>query len=593
MPVKSKLLADEVIETDFLVLGGGLVGCMAALRARQNAHIDVSIMEKGTIKWGGNAIGFDDFNVEYPGVIEHPLPRDFSAAQAAKGEFGANRFHNLVSSRLAVTEAKNYVKPLGVLEKIGVTIREDDGTLKVKQTQKMPGGPNWHRLVRDEHGKVEGDKVFYRGSDVKARLADAVVKSGARIFERTMLTSLLTKDGAVVGATGLNTRTGRFLVFKAKTVLIATGDMRRLYTYPYAPFPSNLFLNTHFAGNNGGGIAAAYRVGAKLANMEFLQVYVVAAGACATSSAGAGMYWKVQNSKGEFLEEKYREFNLKAKGGHFPATNFFYAPSMENPEVDREIIKYDTSRATDDEVIACYFTCATEYPRMLKMHKLAGGIRKEPTEAKIFVPGLLSGIVGILTMNDRAETSVKNLYTAGCSSSATGSSGSKAMVWGLIVGDHMRDLVPELKQPVFDGEQHQQIATEKERVMAPLGCQEGVDALELEDYVRGINMNYINVRKIEPKMKRAIELFRAAREKAIPELGAANPHELMRALEVQEILELSEIHAQASLVRTESRMVPCHYRIDYPRQDDANWAGKIITVQNVSGEATCRLEHLE
>ena len=123
---------------------------------------------------------------------------------------------------MAVTEAKNYVKPLVVLEDLGVKLREDDGTLKVKQTQKMPGGPNWHRLVPDENGKIEGDKVFYRGSDVKARLAEAVIKSGTRVFERTMLTSLVTRDGAVVGATGLNTRTGKFIVFKAKAVLVST-----------------------------------------------------------------------------------------------------------------------------------------------------------------------------------------------------------------------------------------------------------------------------------------------------------------------------------------------------------------------------------
>jgi succinate dehydrogenase/fumarate reductase flavoprotein subunit len=566
---------------------------MAALRARQNPNIDVAIMEKGTIKWGGNAIGFDDHNVEHPGIIEHPLPKNFSAEQAAKGEFGARRFYNLVSARLAVTEAKNYVKPLVVLEGIGVKIREDDGTVKVKQTQKMPGGPNWHRLVPDANGKIEGDKVFYRGSDVKARLADAVVKSGARIFERTMLTSIITRDGAAVGATGLNVRTGQFLVFKAKTVLVATGDMRRLYTYPYAPYPNSLFLNTHFAGNVGGGIAAAYRVGAKLANMEFLQVYVVAAGACATSSAGAGMYWRVQNSKGEFLEEKYKDFSLAKKGGHFPATNFFYAPTMENPEMDREVITYDTSHATDDEVTACYFTCATEYPRLLKLYKLAGGIRKSPVEARIFIPGLLSGIVGVLTVNDRAETSVKNLYIAGSSSSSTGSSGSKAMVWGLIVGDHMRDIVPDLKRPVFGAEQLQQIDAEKKRVMAPLGHTGGVDALELEHYVRNVNMNYINVRKVEPKMKRALELFTLARQKAVPIISAENPHELMRALEVRDIIDLSEVHAQASLLRTESRMSPCHYRLDYPQQDDANWAGLVLTAQMVAGEARYAREKME
>src|SRR3990172_43167 len=275
---KLEQIADEVIETDFLVLGGGLVGCMAALRARQNKNIDVAIMERGNIWYGGNAIGFDDHNLESPGIIEHPLPKNFSAEQASKGEFGAKRFHNIVSSKLAVTEARNYVKPLVVLEEIGVKIREDDGTVRVKQTQKIPGGPNWHRLVPDANGKIEGDKIFYRGTEVKEKLANAAVKSGARIFDMTILTGLITKDGAAVGAVGLNTRTGKLLVFLARAVLVATGDMRRLYTYPYAPFPNNLFLNSHFAGNHGGGIVAAFKAGAKLANMEFLQVYVVAAG---------------------------------------------------------------------------------------------------------------------------------------------------------------------------------------------------------------------------------------------------------------------------------------------------------------------------
>ena len=98
------------------VLGGGLVGCMAALRARKNKNMDVAIVERGTIRWGGNAIGFDDYNLEHPGIIEHPIPRDFSAKQAEKGSFGAKRFFNLISSNLAVTEAKNYVKPIAVLD---------------------------------------------------------------------------------------------------------------------------------------------------------------------------------------------------------------------------------------------------------------------------------------------------------------------------------------------------------------------------------------------------------------------------------------------------------------------------------------------
>jgi succinate dehydrogenase/fumarate reductase flavoprotein subunit len=585
-------LADEIIETDFLVLGGGLVGCMAALRAKENKDLDVAVVERGTIRWGGNAIGFDDWNVEHPGIIEHPLPKNFSSKQAEKGAFGAKRFFNLVSAKLAVAEAKNYVKPLVVLEDLGVNIREDDGTVKVKQTQKIPGGPNWHRLVPDENGKLEGDKVFYRGADVKEKLAIAVEKSGARIFNRTIMTSVITKDGKAVGATCLNTRTGKFLVFKGKTVLISTGDSRRLYTYPYAPFPNNLFLNTHFAANHGGGLAAAYRVGAKLANMEFLQVYTVAAGACTTSSSGAGMYWKMQKSNGEYLEEKYMDRMLHKFGGHFPGTNFLYAPNMDAPEIERDVITYDRSQATDDEVIACYFTCATEYPRMLKLHKLAGGIRKGPVEVRSFIPGLLSGIVGILMTSDKAETTIENLFVAGSSASSTGSSGSKAMVWGLIVGDHMRSHTPEINSPVFDGEQLKHIEAERKRVLSPLGSRGIVDPLELEHYVRDINMNYINIRKTKAKLKHAIEKFRIVREKAIPSLTADNPHNLVHALEVQDIIDLSEIHAWASLLRTESRMIPGHYRVDYPEQDDAKWASKILTAQYVKGEAVYKVEEM-
>ena len=87
--------------------------------------------------------------------------------------------------------------------------------------------------------------------------------------------------------------------------------------------------------------------------------------------------------------------------------------------------------------------------------------------------------------------------------------------------------------------------------------------------------------------------MRIAKERAVPVLAASNPHELMRALEVQDIIELSELHAEFALRRTESRMVPYHHRIDYPEQDDEHWANVIITVENVAGEAKYEIERTE
>jgi succinate dehydrogenase/fumarate reductase flavoprotein subunit len=582
MTARLEQIADEVIKTDFLVIGGGLSGCMAAIRARRKGDIDVAVMERASLKYGGDSIGVDDHSdwrpEFYKSVIMHPVLKGFPAGAMAKRPkaMGPNRLRGGgVSWDLAVTEARNYAKALVTLEEIGVNLLEDDGTLKIRQESTVPGMPHWHRPVAGADGKVDADWIMYRGTDLKQKLAAAVMKSGARIFDRTLLTGLITKDGTAVGATGLNTRTGRFLVFQAKTILMATGGIRRIYLYPYAPFPNNLFYSRSCAGNHGGGVAAAFRAGARLSNLEYIYLRIVAAGVCTTSGAGGGWYWDLKNSKGEYID-------MWAA----------YSRDMEAPPIERDVLKFDRGTDIREAVVGCYFTAATEYPRALKFHKLAGGMEKgAPIEVRPFLNGITHG--GILPVNGRAESSLKNLFVAGDASCGLGDNGTKAIVWGLIIGDHAREVAPELKAPVFTGEQTGQAQAEKKRTFAPLANRGDVDPLELEDYVRTINMNYVGVRKSGPRLKRAAEIMRITGEKFAPSLKAADPHELMRALEVRDIIQLSELHAQASLLRTESRDLPSHYRIDYPRQDDANWKNTIVTMENVAGEPSYKIEKTE
>jgi succinate dehydrogenase/fumarate reductase flavoprotein subunit len=214
-----------------------------------------------------------------------------------------------------------------------------------------------------------------------------------------------------------------------------------------------------------------------------------------------------------------------------------------------------------------------------------------PIEVRPFLGGITHG--GILPVNENAEASIKNLFVAGDASCGLGDNGSKAIVWGHIIGDHVRELVPELKPPVFDSGQIKQLESDKIRSLAPLGNKGGVVPLELEDYVRKINMNYIGIHKIGPRLKRAADIMRITRDKFVPALSARDPHELMRALEVQDIIDLSELHAEFSLLRTESRDIPNHFREDYPEQDDEHWANTIITAQNVSGETRYEIERTE
>jgi succinate dehydrogenase/fumarate reductase flavoprotein subunit len=579
MAMKLEQIADEIIETDFLIIGGGLAGCMAALRARQKGNIDVAIMERATIKYSGDSIGVDDHSdwrpEYYKAMIAHPLPAGFPSEKALKRPktFGPDQLRGgLISWNLAVNAARNYAGALLALEQIGVNMVEDDDTIKIRQEKPVPGLPHWHHPFPDENGKIDADWIMYRGTDLKQKLANAVLKSGTRVFSRTLLTGLITRDGSIVGATGVNTRTGKFRVFKAKTVLLATGGIRRIYPYPYAPFPNNLFFSRSCAGNHGGGVVAAYRAGARLASLEFIYIRIVSAGACTTSGVGGGWYWNLKNSKGEVI-------------GMWNA----FEPNVATAAIERDIFTFDRGTAVNEAIVGCYFTAATEYPRALKLHKMAGGMGKgDPVEVRPFLNGITHG--GVLPVTENAESSIKNLFVAGDASCGLGDSGSKAVVWGFIVGEHVRELVPEMKKPVFNMGQVQYVESEKQRALAPLTRQGTVEPLELEDYVRKINLNYIGVHKVAPRLKRAADIMKMIQERYSPALTADDPHDLMRAIEVQDIIQLSELHAGFSLLRNESRDTPNHYRVDYPRQDDEHWKNTIVTARNVAGEAKYEIE---
>ncbi|MGB9879810.1 MAG: hypothetical protein ACPLRM_03520, partial [Anaerolineae bacterium] len=260
-------------------------------------------------------------------------------------------------------------------------------------------------------------------------------------------------------------------------------------------------------------------------------------------------------------------------------------------EVEKDVIMSAKNHATRDELVHMYLTAATEPPKGLKFHMLAGGLLNEsPAECVPVFVGIGMATGGVLRENDYSETCVKNLFAAGY---VCGSGGSGGLTWGCLIADHVLDRVQGVDLSRFDIEQLEQIEQTHTRVFAPLGrkAEYPVNPLELEHYVRWVNYNYVGYHKIKPRLERAVELIRFAREQATPLLVANNPHELMRAIEVQDIIDISELHAKSSIMRTESRLVPIHFREDYPELDP-EWDGKIITVRKEKGEILYAIENL-
>lgn len=575
-------LAGEIIKTDVLIIGGGLAGAMAAIRLKERNNIDVVMVEKAAIERSGDGgIGRD----HYPNVA-HPRINGYDAEDY--GRLRTADYGGLVSTKLSIITCKGGIKPLAVLEKIGVKVREEDGTFKM-----VPGRIGGGSTGEKKDEKRAGDMILYRGADLKIKLAAEVLRRGVRIFERTMLTNLITKDGSVVGAMAVNVRNGKFLVFKAKATLLATGSMaaRMSPVNPYAPFPINLFIAWMSPANAGGGAAAAYRAGAKLTNMEFNYVYVIAGGL----PWHQGLSWSgsMVNSRGENLFKKYPEVRERYKtGAFFPPANFAYMPDMSRPEVGRDVLWCHSTKFPEEHEWYGSWMSANSAPIELKLMRERGGVRKAPYEMLPWVFGPPRSFSGVMH-DEMGETSLKGLFVAGDVAGGMAPYGSSgAFAWGYRIGDYLRENTPDAKVPVFSGEQVRQVQVERERVLAILGRKGGADPLELEDLVRKIVTHYVGLNKIEPRLKRSVELIKVLRDRFVPTLKASNPHQLMRAIEVQNIIDLLELHAQAALIRTETRLPPAHYREDYPEQDDIHWK-KNIVLRDGAGEMKHTLETLD
>ena len=579
-------MTDRVVETEFLIVGGGLVGSMAAIRAKKNnPALDVTVIDKAKMEWSGDGVGLDNFN-GIP-LRKEDFNKNATEEDAKKAVFGADRMKGLLDTKLAAEDMKNPYISQPILEEVGVRVKEDDGTLMVLQAYRT--GVNWGRIEYDENGSPEPlFGSFSRGADLKKRLGAAVRRYGARVLDRTMITSVVTRDGEAIGATAINTRTNEFIFIKAKAILLSTGTAQRLYPYPSSLYPNNLFYSITSPVNHGGGHVAALNAGAKLFCMELASFYNVSKGINHSSgSGGCNWYFRMYNSKGESLEEKYADRMVTKAGGTTPGLNYLFAPDMKNAEVLNDVILSYKDKADSDTIAAVYMTAATEPTKALKFHKLAGGLTNEPPcECTWIYAGIGMSVGGVLRESIHAETGIKNVFAAGgVAGTGTGFTGA------CLIADYVTELVKGREFAKVDGEQLKQIEETRQWVFAPLGRKADylVDPMELESYVRNINNNYVGIHKYTSKMRRGLELLERARDSSVPLLTANNPHELMRTIEVQQIMEVSETHIQSSLIRDESRLEPAHFRVEYPVQDP-KWDNMIVTVKNVAGEKKYEVE---
>ena len=544
--MKPKDASHEIIETDVLVIGGGLAGSMAAIKAHETGA-DVLIFEKAALRRSGNA----GKGMDHLPIVVHPQLTTTPDEVAERSLIGVEGLVNPTLSHLLAREG--YYRILD-LRDYGVEIGQKDGTLNF-----VPGSLE----LGKKHTEARWTMIFFRGADLKLKLAKEVRRRGIKVVERTVGTRLLTDNERVIGATGVNVRDGRFVVCLAKCTVLTTGGAHRLY-----PSPEEGLTNYYCPTNCGDGHAMAYRAGARLTGMEFIQIQTHTVD-LPPGPRPHGFFVILVSETGEDLLKK-----LDMKGNLLRA----HARAIRSEEKQGRLAYWNTDQMSEEAIGFWRLGMANENPICLKYLKEEGlDLGRKPRQAKYRVYGLLRSISGPI-VNEKCRTSLEGLYASGdlINSSAMGGA-TGAFVTGGQAGKMAGQYAAQVKRGHLD---EQQIRQEKARIYASYNNEEGLPPLVVEEKVKALLAEYAGIEREEAKLKRAWELLTEAETELIPQLSAKTPHDLLRAVEIQDILTVAQMHLQASLARTETRLSPFFYRVDYPEQDDAHWQKAVIIQQD-------------
>lgn len=535
----------EYIKTDILVIGGGIAGCFAAIRASEMGR-SVVLLDKATIRRGGSVgPGMDHVFI---GV--HP---ETITLEEAKEHARASRKELQDPNVILSVYKEAYDRTLD-LERFGVPVREDDGSYFI-----------WKIPERKFY------LVSYRGVDTKVKLAEAVRKTKTKVIERTMGVDLITYNGSVVGSIALNTRDGKSSAFLSKTTILCTGEAGRQYLEP-----DGLFLTYHPTTNTGDSEAMAYRAGAKLANMEFIYMDYT------SLRAGGGIAGIKPFDKMGYLLNRKGEKVLKKED----STGRGFVMAKEIAE-GRGPLYWDFRHLPDDVLKMYEREMSHEWPITKEWFKQRGlDIRKDLIPVQL-VP---TAIIGGLIVDETFKTSMRGLYAAGAATAYVMGL-TEAAVCGYRAAESAAHYASGIEEPVLEEEKVENLL---KQTLAPLKRRDGTNPIELEKAVRSITTDYVGYFKNGDMMQAGLEKVLELKNNYLSSLSAKNPHELMRCLEVRNICDMAEMHIRASLMRKESRMRRVglwpHYRVDYPKTDPG-WE-KLVIVRKVNGETKLFTEEI-
>ncbi len=517
------------VQTDVLIIGGGIAGLMAAINAADH-RISVIVAEKANTKRSGcGATGNDHFMCYIPeihGDDMGPIITEYRNSQV--GGFSdislATKFLEQSYDRVKDWDSWGIsMKPKGKWDFSG---------------HAFPGRPRiW---------------LKYAGHNQKGVLTREAKKRGARILNHLSITDLITNGNSVTGAIGISTIKEKpvMKIFQAKSIILTTGCGSRLYP---APTPGWMFNTANCPVCTGSGQAIAYRAGAKLINMEFPQrhsgpKYFARCG----KATWIGLY-KDPHGRivGPFVKKATRELG-DITGDIWSSVFTDMFRSGEGPVY----IDCSTTSQEDHEYMMWGLVEEGNTGMLNYMAKERIDPRKHGIEFMQYEPFLVGRGIEI---DINAKSSLDGLYAAGDPVGNFRADCAGAATFGWIAGESAADRAKKIRefQKISFVEDRVQFYSEiMERASGP-SWQEANLALQqiMSDYA-GVKV------RSETLLKAGLKYLRDLKKKAHTTLMADNSHTLMRCMEVFDLMECGETIFLTALERKESRGL--HIRSDFP-----------------------------
>ncbi|MBU2026002.1 MAG: FAD-dependent oxidoreductase [Proteobacteria bacterium] len=527
-------------ETDVLIVGAGGAGMRAAIEAH-SMGAKILVVSKGKFPSGC-------VTATAMGAMLAPFDRQDSVERHIEDTLRGGHYlndQNLV--RILVRHATQRALDL---DRYGTEFDKADGRYALF--------PYTGSTV--PRGVLAGDR--YRGGFFKGLVKEAQ-RLGIDIIDEIMITDILKDGDTVTGAVGLDLKTDTVLIIGAKAVVIATGGAGNLYS-----------LTTNIPGITGDGYVLAFKAGAQLADMEFMQsracmIYPEAMRGTAPPADGCvTIGGRFYNGLCERYMRKYHpeKMELVTRAEMAKCTQREITEGRQSPHGG---VYGDLSGVPPEELAkfkAFLAACAEEnFDPAWQPYEWAPGAHH-----------FMGGIV----INERCETGIGGLYASGEAEAGVhganrlaGNALTETQVFGAIAGANAAGMA--LSASVVPLSQ-EKITAVTNRILQILGRDEGPDPTEVKNEIATAMRLYVGVLRNEDGLQKAARLFSAVRSMKIDHLSVGKERSfqlLSRLLEVENTLLIGELVTLAATMRKETR--GAHNREDYS-QTDKEWSKNIV-----------------